>query len=123
MLLDYNDLIFNDQFFLLGSHDFQNFSVSSPSPGEVTVAGDFISGSLAIGILVIVYANDSNIQYEFIPRSEIPKAFVTSLPDGRYEVSVYVVEENGSPFRRSAALPRNVSLLEGELCIYFCNCN
>ena len=92
--------------------------MSSSIPGVVTVAGDFIGGSLAIGILVIVYANDSNIRYEFIPRSEIPMAFVTCLPDGRYEVSVFVVEENGSPFRRSAALPRNVSLLEGELCIY-----
>ena len=97
--------------------------MSSSSPGVVTVAGDFISGSLAIGILVIVYANDSNIRYEFIPRSEVPMAFVTSLPDGRYEVSVFVVEENGSPFRRSATLPRNVSLHEGESCIYFCNCN
>ena len=97
--------------------------MSTFSPGGVTVAGDFISGSLAIGILVIVYANDLNIRYDFIPHSEIPKAFVTSLPDGRYEVSVFVVEENGSPFRRSATIPRNVSLHEGELCIYFCNCN
>ena len=97
--------------------------MSTFSPGEVTVAGDFISGSLAIGILVIVYANDLNIRYEFIPCSEIPMAFVTSLPNGRYEVSVFVVEENGSPFRRSATVPRSVSLHEGELCIYFCNCN
>ena len=103
---------------MLGSHDFQNFSVSTFSPGGVTVAGDFISGSLAIGILVIVYANDSNIRYEFIPRSEIPMAFVTSLPDGRYEVSVFVVEENGLPFRRSATVPRNVSLREGKLHVY-----
>ena len=89
--------------------------MSTFSPGGVTVAGDFISGSLAIGILAIVYANDLNIQYEFIPRSEIPMAFVTSLPDGRYDVSVFVVEENGLPFRRSVTVPRNVSLLKGKL--------
>ena len=100
-----------------GTHVFQNISVGSSSPGEIRMTGDFISGSSAIGILAIIYSNDSNIHYQFISRSESPMTFVSGLPNGQYEVSVFVVEENGLPFRRSATVPRNVSLLEGKLCV------
>ena len=78
------------------------------------MTGDFISGSSAIGILAIVYSNDSNIHYKFLPHSEIPMGIVSGLLDGQYEVSIFVVEENGLPFSRSATIPRNVTLLEGN---------
>ena len=100
-----------------GSHGFQNVTVSSSSPGEVSVTGDFISGSSAIGILSVVYSpdNESNIYYQFIPHSDIPMTIMSNLPDGQYKVSVFVVEENGLPFNKSATTPRNVSLVEGKL--------
>ena len=91
--------------------------MSSSSPGEVSVTGDFISGSSSIGILTIVYSLDteSDIHYQFIPRSDIPMTTMSDLPDGQYKVSVFVVEENGLPFNKSATTPRNVSLVEGKL--------
>jgi hypothetical protein len=75
------------------------------------MAGDFIPGSSAIGILIIVYSadNESNIDYHFIHRSMT----TTNLPSGQYKVSVFVVEGNGLLFNRSATTPRNVSLVEG----------
>ena len=50
---------------LTGTHDLQNISVSSPLPGTVRVSGNFLQGSAATGVLVIVYSlcNDSNVHY------------------------------------------------------------
>ena len=100
-----------------GSHDFQNITVSSSSPGEIGVTGDFIPGSLAIGILVVVYLADYNtiINYYFIHRFSVCMSSPTNLPNGQYKVSVFVVEENGLPFNTSAITPRNVSLTESKL--------
>ena len=81
------------------------------------MAGDFISGSLAIGVVVIIYSpnNESNIRYRFIPRQSntTPVTTVDGLPGGRYKASVFVVEDRGLPLSRSATAPRNVSLCEG----------
>ena len=81
------------------------------------MTGDFISGSLAIGVLVIIYSpnDDSNIHYRFISR-QTDSALVTTvsgLPGGYYKASVFVVENRGLPFNRSATAPRNVSVCEG----------
>ena len=101
---------------VLGSHDIQNVTVSSNGPGEITVTGDFINGSSAIGILSIVYSpnNDSNIYYHFTSHSDIMHmTTVSGLPGGCYKISVFVVEDSGLPFNRSATTPRNVSVCEG----------
>ena len=102
---------------MLGSHDVQNVTLSSCGPGEIRVAGDFIRGSLAIGVLVIIYSpnNDSNIHYRFISRQSdtTPLSTVSGLPGGRYKASVFVVQDRGLPFNRSATAPRNVSVCEG----------
>ena len=79
------------------------------------MTGDFISGSSSVRILAIVYSNNSNIHYQFLPRSETPIAIASGLSNGQYEVSVFVIEESGLPFNRSAATPRNISLPEGKL--------
>ena len=83
------------------------------------MTGDFIPGSLAIGILIVVYSanNDSDtIKYHFIHRSNIRRTItMTNLPSGQYKVSVFVVEGNGLPFKRSATTPRNLSLIERKL--------
>ena len=84
------------------------------------MTGDSIPGSSAIGILIVVYSanNDSNnimIKYHFMHRSNIRRTItMTNLLSGQYEVSVFVVEENGLSFNRSATTPRNVSLVEGK---------
>ena len=78
------------------------------------MAGDFISGSEAIGILMITYSlnNESNIHYTFSSRNT--DTSLKGLPVDQYNVSVFVVEESGLPFNRSVTRPRNVSVLEGE---------
>ena len=80
------------------------------------MTGNFISDSLAIGILIIIYSpdNDSYIHYQFIPRSDIPMTTMSNIHDGQYRVSVFVVEENGLPFNKSTATPRNVSISESK---------
>ena len=83
------------------------------------MTGDFIPGSLAIGILIVVHSADdnSNINYRLIHRSNIhtTTSSMTNLPSGQYKVSVFVVEGNGLPINRSAATPRNVSFIERKL--------
>ena len=56
------------------------------------MAGDFIIGSGAIGILVITYSlnNESNIHYTFSPHNV--DASLKGLPDGQYNVSVFVID-------------------------------
>ena len=87
--------------------------------GGINVTGDFIPGSLAIGILIVVYLadNDSNtIKYHFVHHSNIHRTItMINLPGGQYKVSIFVIEGNGLPFNRSATTPRNVSLIEHKL--------
>ena len=61
LVLIFEHAIIND----IGTHDIQNISVSSSQPGEVRVTGDFIDGSTATGVLLILYSltNDSDIHY------------------------------------------------------------
>ena len=87
--------------------------MSSSSRGEISITGDFIGGSTAIGILSIVYSpnNDSNIHYQFIHRSNIPNTTtVSNFPGGEDKVSIFVVEETGLPFSRSATTPQPIML-------------
>ena len=85
------------------------------------MTGDFIPGSSAIGILIVVYSaddesNSTMIKYHFVHRSNICRTvMMTNLPNGQYEVAIFVVEGNGLPFSRSATKPRNVSLIERKL--------
>ena len=81
-----------------------------PGPGTVRVTGDFIQGSTATGLLVIVYSqsDDSDIQYvnsEY--QGQNMDITVAGLTSGQYGVSVFVLE-NGVPFLRVATLPRIV---------------
>ena len=82
------------------------------------MTGDFIPGSSAIGILIVIYSADdeSNIDYHFIHRSNVhTTTSMNNLPSDRYEVSIFVVEGNGLPFSRSATIPRNLSLIKRKL--------
>ena len=45
---------------LIGTHDIQNVTVNSPLPGQIRVTGEFVNGSTATGVLLIVYSMSSN---------------------------------------------------------------
>ena len=94
-----------------GTHDIQNISVTSPLPGQVRVTGDLIHGSNASGALVIAYSA-RNIYYLFspYPNKYLVTATLSDLTSDQYQVSVFIVEKNGLPFNRSAAVPKNVSV-------------
>ena len=81
------------------------------------MTGNFVNGSTARGILVIIYsASLSDIYYMFSPpfrEEEKVTATVRGLLSGLYNVSVFVVEDSGLPFNRSATTPRNVSVIDG----------
>ena len=80
------------------------------------MTGDFIDGSTATGLLIIIYSltNDSNVHY--ITRgstSQQPRNVHVSVPGlagGEYGISVFVVEENGLPFERVATSPKLVTV-------------
>ena len=94
--------------FLIGTHDIQNILVTSPTPGELRVTGNFIDRSTAIGLLVIVYSltNDSDVHYlSGRVHSQMIEANMSGLTDSQYNVSIFVIEENGLPLSRVAALP------------------
>lgn len=116
-----------------GTHDIQNINLSSSSAGEISVTGNFINGSTATAMLVIVYSDRlSDVYYMFSPSSskqEKVMTIVTGLSSGLYNVSIFVVKENGLPFNRSATTPRSVSVTEGGRgklihyhCMYTCWC-
>ena len=95
-------------YIVLGTFDVQNILVTSPIPGELRVTGNFIDGSAAIGLLVIVYSliNDSDVHYlSGRVHSQMIEASVSGLTDTQYNVSIFVIEKNGLPLSRVAALP------------------
>ena len=69
------------------------------------MTGDFIDGSTATGLLIIIYSltNDSDVHY-------IAGGHNSGLADSEYSISVFVVEENGLPFERVATSPKLVAV-------------
>ena len=82
------------------------------------MTGDFIDGSTATGLLIIIYSlrltNDSDVHYisedtgSMLQQSKSVDINVTGLAVGEYSISVFVVEENGLPFERVAISPKLV---------------
>ena len=103
------------QLFMIGTHDIQNISVSSPQPGEVRVTGDFIDGSTVTGVFLILYSltNNSDIHYVIgnfeQSRSVYIDINVAGLTDTQYGVSVFALD-NGQIFPRVVALPEYVTV-------------
>ena len=127
-----NSYFSNNIITILGTHDIQNISVSSPLPGTVRVTGDFIQGSTATGLLVIVYSlsNDSNVYYNSYQRSNdqsIEATVVTDrLTSSQYGVSVFVLDDS-VPFSRAATSPQLLYMsalthLSMWLPVTGCNC-
>ena len=96
--------------FYAGTHDVQNVSVSSPHPGEIRVTVDFVEGSNATAVLLVVYSTSNNSDTIYLlvrgPGGNIDIAFNVST-GGDYEVSVFALE-NGRPFSRVVTIPRPV---------------
>ena len=88
--------------------------MTSVSPGELGVTGDFISNTSAVGMLTIVYSteNDSDIHYTEarLPQTEI---HLTGLSGNAYSVSVFDIEHHGLPFYQAATLPRSINITQG----------
>ena len=87
--------------------------MSSPLLGTVRVTGDFIQGSTATGLLVIVYSqsNDCDIQYvnSKCQGQNVDITVAGLSTRGQYGVSVFVLE-NGVPLFRVATLPQTVHM-------------
>ena len=94
----------------IGTHDIQNISVSSPQPGEIRVTGYFIQGSTASGVLVAILTR-SEIYFHLLSRIRGQphlEGTISNVVGGQHNVSVFVVEENGLPFSRTASVPEVV---------------
>ena len=90
-----------------GTHDVQIISVSSPLPGQIRVTGDFIEGSTATGVLIIIYSqsNDSDIHYKSSEcEGQNADVIIVGLTGNQYSVSVFVLEY-GLPFSRASTSP------------------
>ena len=93
--------------------------MTSLQPGVISVSGDFIANSTAIGMLVIVYSyqNETDIHYaEARLSSESQQAVVTfkGLSGNTYQVSGFVMDESGLPFNRAANSSTIIHIDEGS---------
>ena len=79
------------------------------------MTGNFVNGSTTRAILAIVYSDSGSDVFYTIspPSSEQEKllATISGLPSGLYNVSVFVVVDDGLPFLRSATTPRSVTVI------------
>ena len=89
--------------------------MSSPLSGQVRVTGDFIHGSTATCVLIII-VNDNDIEYHLTSKgnneNEV-EGLISGLAAGQYTVSVFVIGKDGLPFERAAAKPRRVPVKSG----------
>ena len=82
------------------------------------VSGNFIDRSTGSGILTVVYSSvdESSIQYVLVPRSSnqhrVSAAF-GGISSGRKLVSLFVMEDNGLPFRKAATRVKRVFVRDG----------
>ena len=79
-----------------------------PGKSEWPVTSSVVQRQLGYSLLLILLIMNQTFS------SHNDDTRLKDLPDDQYNVSVFVVEESGLPFNRSATRPRNVSVLEGE---------
>ena len=98
----------------LGTHDVQHISIVSPLPNIVRITGDFIRGSTSIGVLAIIISSDPQLNpfYRFIHCANTTSLHNEDIrvPSGDYGMSVFVIEESGLPFARTASKPITVTV-------------
>ena len=71
----------------------------------------FIENTNVRGCLAIIYSTTRiSVYYEVIERNGSQLVHATVVPDGEYNVSFFLFDENGFPLSRAANIPRRVSL-------------
>ena len=106
-----------------GTHDVQNISITSAIPGELEVSGYLLLHGTARGVLVMLYFLDLNLinyrYFQIVRRSETDNNIISAkyqeLNGGHYCVSIFILEENGLPFGRSAISPKVVEIEHSDL--------
>ena len=92
----------------IGTHDIQNITVKSDN--GIYISLDFIDGSNALGALIVAYSltDDSDIHYSIIIRQNKTRILspLVEFSNTFYNLSTFVITENGLPFTRTAALPK-----------------
>ena len=80
--------------------------------------GDFIDGSTAIGVLVVVIGtSETCYRYHLIQKEKTATHVTNTIRDvvgGEHSISVFIVEENGQPFSRTASTPKVVFVENGK---------
>ena len=100
-----------------GTHDVQNILVSSPHAGSITVTGNFIQGSAAIGVLIITINGTNGTQYHLYHRNgnnAQVEDTISGLAGGYHKVSALILEQSGYPFNRTATTPKSVLVINGK---------
>jgi hypothetical protein len=81
------------------------------------VSGDFIQGSTAIGVLIVTIMNSTNnTQYHVYHRNGSTvqdEGTISGLASGHHRVSVFVLEQSGYPFNRTATTPKSLFVMNG----------
>ena len=88
----------------------QEIFIASPSDGTIVIMGNFIPDSPAVGILVAV-SNTSEISFHFLRREGnmlYNKGVLSNIRGDQHIVSVFVVDQTGLPFSRTATIPQSV---------------
>ena len=102
----------------LGTHDIQHTYIVSPLPNILRITGEFIRGSTSIGVLAVMFPFDLQLDpiYRFIPRKSTTSLQVEDIhvQGDDYSISVFVVEESGLPFVRTASTPFTVTVGSGK---------
>ena len=86
--------------------------------------GEFIQASTAIGILIAtVVTSEINFHFLLQERDQLKFNFdgrVSNVEGGQHYISMFIVEENGLPFSRTAITPQVVVVVKGKLPDYKC---
>ena len=104
-------------FFSIGTYDVQSILVTSPNPGDIRVTGRLIQGSTATGIM-ITDVSSSGTRFYLLAREKDQlelDGIISNLISGQHIVSAFVVDESGLPFNRTATLPQEVLVMQGNV--------
>ena len=74
------------------------------------MTGDFIEGSTATGVLAAVLTIHGIQFFSFVGGN----AAFTNLVGSQYNVTIFVIEDSGLPFNRTATIPQSVSVASGK---------
>ena len=114
-------LLLNRLVLFAGTYDIQGISVISSSSGEIRVTSEFIQGSTAIGILIAIITTStfgiSQAYFYVLTRRSDQlhlQGIISNLVAGDLKVSVFIVEEDGLPFNRTAMIPQVVSVVNSK---------